>query len=31
MAKAARARLVADFGMDRGIEKLAARLRSALA
>jgi glycosyltransferase involved in cell wall biosynthesis len=30
MAKAARARLVADFGMDRGIDRLAARLRAAL-
>ena len=30
MAKAARARLVADFGMDRGIDKLATRLRAAL-
>ena len=31
MAKAARARLVADFGMDRGIDRLATRLRAALA
>ena len=30
MAKAARARLVADFGMDRGVDRLAARLRAAL-
>lgn len=30
MAKAARARLVADFGMDQGIDRLAARLRAAL-
>ena len=30
MAKAARARLVADFGMDRGIDRLATRLRAAL-
>jgi len=31
MARAARARLVADFGMDRGIDQLATRLRAALA
>jgi glycosyltransferase involved in cell wall biosynthesis len=31
MAKAARARLVADFGMDRGVDRLATRLRAALA
>ena len=31
MAKAARARLVADFGMDRGIDRLATRLRAAIA
>lgn len=30
MAKAARARLVTDFGMDRGIDTLATRLRAAL-
>ena len=30
MAKTARARLVADFGMDRGIDRLASRLRAAL-
>ena len=30
MAKAARARLIADFGMDCGIDKLATRLRVAL-
>lgn len=30
MAKAARARLVAEFDMDRGIERLADRLRTAL-
>ncbi|HSG95896.1 MAG TPA: glycosyltransferase, partial [Afifellaceae bacterium] len=30
MAKAARARLAAEFGMDRGIGKLATRLRAAL-
>ncbi len=30
MAKAARERLVAEFGMDRGIDRLATRLRSVL-